>query len=233
MLEELKQRVLDANLALPRHGLVVFTWGNVSAIDRASGLMVIKPSGVSYEEMKRDDMVVVALESGEVIEGNMRPSSDTDTHRALYLAWPDVGGIVHTHSRHATIWAQAGREIPAWGTTHADDFYGTIPCTRQMYPQEIQTKYEWETGQVIIETFQERDLDPLAIPAVLVNSHGPFCWGATPEKAVHAAVVLEEVAYMGIFSQQLTAELPAIQQPLLDCHYLRKHGSNAWYGQKK
>lgn len=233
MLEELKQRLLDANLALPRHGLVVFTWGNVSAIDRASGLMVIKPSGVSYDEMKREDMVVVALDSGEVVEGNMRPSSDTDTHRALYLAWPDIGGIVHTHSRHATIWAQAGKEIPAWGTTHADDFYGAIPCTRQMYPQEIQTKYEWETGQVIIETFRERNIDPLAIPAVLVNSHGPFCWGITPEKAVHSAVVLEEVAYMGIFSQQLTAQLPAIQQPLLDCHYLRKHGSNAWYGQKQ
>lgn len=233
MLEELKQQVLEANLALPRHGLVVFTWGNVSAVDREQGLMVIKPSGVSYDAMKREDMVVVDLQTGEVREGDMRPSSDTDTHRALYLAWPEVGSIVHTHSRHATIWAQAGKEIPAWGTTHADDFYGAVPCSRQMTPEEIASRYEWETGQVIIETFREKDLDPLAIPAVLVNSHGPFCWGKTPEKAVHAAVVLEEVAYMGIYSQLLTPSLPAIQQPLLDCHYLRKHGSNAWYGQAK
>ncbi|WP_158784967.1 L-ribulose-5-phosphate 4-epimerase [Pantoea sp. BAV 3049] len=233
MLELLKQQVLEANLALPHHGLVVFTWGNVSAVDRESGLMVIKPSGVSYTNMQRDDMVVVDVASGKVIEGKMRPSSDTDTHRALYLAWPKVGSIVHTHSRHATIWAQAGLDIPAWGTTHADDFYGAIPCTRQMTQEEIQSRYEWETGQVIIETFHQRDLDPLAVPAALVNSHGPFCWGATPEKAVHSAVVLEEVAYMGIFSQQLSPALPSIQQPLLDCHYLRKHGSNAWYGQGK
>jgi len=232
MLELLKQQVLEANLALPQHGLVVFTWGNVSAIDRDSGLMVIKPSGVSYANMQRDDMVIVDVASGNVIAGAMRPSSDTETHRALYLAWPDVGSIVHTHSRHATIWAQAGLDIPAWGTTHADDFYGAIPCTRQMTTQEIKHRYEWETGQVIIETFHQRDLEPLAVPAVLVNSHGPFCWGSTPKKAVHSAVVLEEVAYMGIFSQQLTPALPAIQQPLLDCHYLRKHGSTAWYGQK-
>ncbi|MBN7120518.1 MULTISPECIES: L-ribulose-5-phosphate 4-epimerase [Erwinia] len=233
MLEQLKQQVLEANLALPKHGLVVFTWGNVSALDRDSGLMVIKPSGVSYDVMQRDDMVVVNVATGEVVEGSKRPSSDTDTHRALYQAWPEVGSIVHTHSRHATIWAQAGRDIPAWGTTHADDFYGAIPCTRQMTPEEIQTRYEWETGQVIIETFQQREIDPLAVPAVLVNSHGPFCWGKTADEAVHSAVVLEEVAYMGIFSQQLTANLPAIQQPLLDNHYLRKHGTNAWYGQKK
>lgn len=232
MLEELKQQVLEANLALPKHGLVVFTWGNVSALDRASGLMVIKPSGVSYDAMTRDDMVVVNISTGEVVEGSKRPSSDTETHRALYLAWPEIGSIVHTHSRHATIWAQAGRDIPAWGTTHADDFYGAIPCTRQMTPQEIQTRYEWETGQVIIETFRQRELDPTQIPAVLINSHGPFCWGKTAKDAVHAAVVLEEVAYMGIFSLQLTPNLPAIQQPLLDNHYLRKHGSNAWYGQK-
>ncbi|WP_034915079.1 L-ribulose-5-phosphate 4-epimerase [Erwinia sp. 9145] len=233
MLEQLKQQVLDANLALPHHGLVVFTWGNVSAIDRASGLMVIKPSGVAYAGMQRDDMVVVNVKSGDIVEGDKRPSSDTDTHRALYLAWPDIGSIVHTHSRHATVWAQAGRDLPAWGTTHADDFYGAIPCTRQMKREEIESRYEWQTADVIIETFRERALDPLAIPAVLVNSHGPFCWGKTAEEAVHAAVVLEEVAFMGIHTQQLSPRLPAIQQPLLDCHYLRKHGSNAWYGQKK
>lgn len=232
MLEALKQQVLEANLALPKFGLVVFTWGNVSAIDRQSGLLVIKPSGVSYDVMQLDDMVVVDVATGEIVEGSKRPSSDTDSHRALYQAWPDVGSIVHTHSRHATIWAQAGRDIPAWGTTHADDFYGAIPCTRQMSEEEIQHRYEWHTGQVIIETFRKRQIDPLAIPAVLVNAHGPFCWGRTPKDAVHSAVVLEEVACMGIYSQLLTPGLPAIQQTLLDNHYLRKHGSNAWYGQK-
>lgn len=232
MLEQLKQQVLEANLALPRYGLVTFTWGNVSAIDRQQGLVVIKPSGVSYDNMQRDDMVVVDLASGEVVEGDKRPSSDTDTHRALYLAWPEVGGIVHTHSRHATIWAQAGKDLPAWGTTHADDFYGAIPCTRQMREEEITERYEWQTGQVIIETLQQRGIDPLAIPAVLVNSHGPFAWGRSADDAVHSAVVLEEVAYMGIFSQQLTPQLPPVQQVLLDKHYLRKHGKNAYYGQK-
>ncbi|KOC90327.1 L-ribulose-5-phosphate 4-epimerase, partial [Winslowiella iniecta] len=224
MLEQLKQQVLEANLALPRYGLVTFTWGNVSAIDRSRGLVVIKPSGVSYEVMTAEDMVIVELESGKVVEGSKRPSSDTDTHRALYLAWPEIGGIVHTHSRHATIWAQAGRDIPAWGTTHADDFYGDIPCTRKMLQGEIVERYEWETGQVIIETLRQRNISPLEIPAVLVNSHGPFAWGKTAADAVHSAVVLEEVAYMGIFSQQLTPELPQMQQALLDKHYLRKHG---------
>lgn len=232
MLEQLKKQVLEANLALPRYGLVTFTWGNVSAIDRESGLMVIKPSGVSYALMTVDDMVVVELESGKVVEGSKRPSSDTDTHRALYLAWPQIGGIVHTHSRHATIWAQAGRDIPAWGTTHADDFYGNIPCSRKMLQAEIVDRYEWQTGQVIVETLRQRDISPLEIPAVLVNSHGPFAWGKTADDAVHSAVVLEEVAYMAIFSQQLAPELPQMQQDLLDKHYLRKHGANAWYGQK-
>ncbi|AUX72818.1 L-ribulose-5-phosphate 4-epimerase [Erwinia pyrifoliae] len=231
MLEHLKQQTLEANLALPRHGLVTFTWGNVSAIDRQQGLMVIKPSGVSYEVMQRDDMVVVELESGEVIEGNKRPSSDTATHRALYLAWPEIGGVVHTHSRHATIWAQAGKDLPAWGTTHADDFFGHIPCTRQMRNEEIIANYEWQTGQVIIETLKQRGIDPLAVPAVLVNCHGPFAWGRSAQEAVHSAVVLEEVAYMGIFCQQLAPGLPAIDQALLDKHYQRKHGKNAWYGQ--
>lgn len=233
MLEQLKKQVLEANLALPEHNLVTFTWGNVSEIDRASGLMVIKPSGVKYSEMTEADMVVVEVETGRVVEGTKRPSSDTDTHSALYLAWPEAGGIVHTHSRHATIWAQAGRDIPAWGTTHADDFYGTIPCSRAMRDDEIIERYEWQTGQVIIETLRERQIDPLAIPAVLVNSHGPFAWGKSAQDAVHSAVVLEEVAYMALFSQQLTPQLPAINPALLDKHYLRKHGKDAWYGQKE
>lgn len=231
MLEELKQQVLEANLDLPRYHLVTFTWGNVSAVDRTRGLLVIKPSGIAYDKMQRDDMVVVELESGNIIEGNRKPSSDTATHRALYLAWPQVGGIVHTHSRHATIWAQAGRAIPAWGTTHADEFYGEIPCTRAMRDEEIQRDYEWNTGQVIIETFATRDISPETIPAALVNSHGPFAWGRDAHAAVHSAVVLEEVAYMALFTHQLQANLPPVAQSLLDLHYLRKHGKNAWYGQ--
>ncbi|MFE8049633.1 L-ribulose-5-phosphate 4-epimerase [Brenneria goodwinii] len=231
MLDELKIKVLKANLALPQHQLVTFTWGNVSAVDRARGLMVIKPSGVEYDVMTVDDMVVVELESGKVVEGTKKPSSDTDTHRVLYLEFSNIGGIVHTHSRHATIWAQSGKDIPAWGTTHADYFYGAIPCTRLMTDEEINGRYEWETGKVIVETFHSRHLSPSDIPSVLVNSHGPFAWGKDADNAVHNAVVLEEIAYMGIFSRQITPELNAMQQTLLDKHYLRKHGKNAYYGQ--
>ncbi|EHM41926.1 L-ribulose-5-phosphate 4-epimerase [Hafnia alvei] len=231
MLEQLKQQVLAANLALPKYGLVTFTWGNVSGVDRASGLMVIKPSGVDYEGMGIDDMVVVDIASGDVVEGKWKPSSDTETHRGLYLAFPNIGGIVHTHSRHATIWSQAGLDIPAWGTTHADYYYGNIPCTRLMTEFEIQHDYEWKTGQVIIETFERRHLNPDQMPAVLVHSHGPFAWGKNALDAVHNAVVLEEVAYMAIFTRQLSPQLSDMQQELLDKHYLRKHGANAYYGQ--
>lgn len=233
MLEQLKQQVLDANLALPKHHLVTFTWGNVSAIDRESGRVVIKPSGVEYDGMQAADMVVVDLASGHVVEGNKKPSSDTATHLALYRAFPHIGGIVHTHSRHATIWSQAGLDLPAWGTTHADYFYGTIPCTRLMNKDEIEGDYEHETGEVIIETFTQRDIDPMQVPAVLVHSHGPFAWGSDAADAVHNAVVLEECAYMGIFSRQLMPEIDSMQRALLDKHYLRKHGATAYYGQEK
>ncbi|WP_241568935.1 L-ribulose-5-phosphate 4-epimerase [Rosenbergiella collisarenosi] len=231
MLEQLKTKVLAANLALPKHNLVTFTWGNVSAIDRQSGCMVIKPSGVEYDQMQAEDMVVVDLATGKVVEGSKKPSSDTPTHLALYRRYPEIGGIVHTHSRHATIWSQAGCDLPAWGTTHADYFYGNIPCTRLMTTEEIQGEYEYLTGQVIIETFEKRCLEPMQVPAVLVHSHGPFAWGKDAADAVHNAVVLEECAYMGIFSHQLTPELGDMQQELLDKHYLRKHGKNAYYGQ--
>ncbi|QGY29174.1 L-ribulose-5-phosphate 4-epimerase [Pantoea cypripedii] len=230
-LSTLKQQVLEANLALPRHHLVTFTWGNVSAIDRASGLVAIKPSGVDYDGMTVEDIVVLELESGRIVEGSKKPSSDTATHLALYRAFADIGGIVHTHSRHATIWSQAGQDLPAWGTTHADYFYGTIPCTRLMTEQEIVDDYEHNTGEVIIETFRSRGISPTAIPAVLVNAHGPFAWGKDADNAVHNAVVLEEIAYMGIFSRQLTPGIKDMPQNLLDKHFLRKHGANAYYGQ--
>ena len=231
MLQELKRQVFEANLLLPKHQLVTFTWGNVSGIDRQSGLMVIKPSGVEYSTMQIEDMVVVELASGKIVEGNKKPSSDTATHLALYQAFPDIGGIVHTHSRHATIWAQAGKSLSALGTTHADYFYGTIPCTRLLQDEEIAGEYEHETGKVIIETFQQLGINPNEIPAVLVNSHGPFSWGTNAASAVHNAVVLEEIAYMNLFTQQLSPQIPAMQATLLDKHYLRKHGAKAYYGQ--
>lgn len=230
MLEALKQSVFEANLLLPKHGLVTFTWGNVSGVDREQGLMVIKPSGVEYDTMRAEDMVVVDLKTGKKVEGELNPSSDTDTHVVLYNAFPEIGGIVHTHSRWATTFAQAGQGISALGTTHGDYFYGEIPCTRKMMPTEIGGRYEWETGNVIVETF--RDKSAKDIPAVLVHSHGPFCWGTDPKNAVHNAVVLEEVAFMGWHALQMNPGLPPMQQELLDKHYLRKHGANAYYGQK-
>ena len=228
MLEALKQEVLEANLLLPKHGLITFTWGNVSGIDRESGLVVIKPSGVSYDGMTAEDMVVVDLQ-GKVVEGKWKPSSDTPTHLALYRAFPEMGGIVHTHSRWATSFAQAGIPIPAMGTTQGDYFYGDIPCTRKMTPEEIAGEYELETGNVIIETFQ--DIDPMTIPAVLVHSHGPFTWGTDAMNAVHNAVVLEEVAFMDFHAMAMNPQAGRMQQELLDKHYLRKHGKNAYYGQ--
>ena len=229
MLTELKERVCEANLLLPKHGLVTFTWGNVSGVDWEKGLMVIKPSGVEYDGMSLQDMVVVDLETGKRVEGQWTPSSDTDTHLALYRAFPKLGGVVHTHSRWATTFAQAGRAIPAMGTTQGDYFYGDIPCTRKMTPEEIGGSYELETGNVIIETFQ--GMEPMDIPGVLVHSHGPFAWGKDPLNAVHNAVVMEEVAFMDWHTMLLNPESGRMQQELLDKHYLRKHGANAYYGQ--
>ena len=239
MLEELKKAVCRANLLLPKHDLVTFTWGNVSGIDREKGLVVIKPSGVEYDTMRPEDMVVVDMD-GNVVEGKYRPSSDTDTHLVLYKAFPSLGGIVHTHSRWATSFAQAGRDIPALGTTQADYFYGDIPCTRKMTPAEIgkpsdgagESRYELETGNVIVETFKMRGIDPQRVPGVLVNSHGPFAWGKDPENAVHNAVVMEEVAFMDFHALVLQPDRGSMQPELLDKHFLRKHGKNAYYGQK-
>ena len=228
MLEALKETVCKANLLLPAHQLVTFTWGNVSGIDRESGLFVIKPSGVSYEHMQPEDMVVVGL-NGHVVEGKLKPSSDMPTHLELYKAFPECGGIVHTHSRWATTFAQAGQDIPAMGTTQGDYFYGDIPCTRPMTDAEINGEYEKETGKVIIETFLNKD--PVSIPAVLVYSHGPFTWGKDPMEAVHNAVVLEEVAFMDWHAIMLDPSHRSMQRSLLDKHFLRKHGKNAYYGQ--
>ena len=229
MLEDLKQKVLKANLDLVKYNLVTFTWGNVSGIDREKGLVVIKPSGVKYDGMRAEDMVVIDLD-GNVVEGEWKPSSDTPTHLELYKAFPEIGGIVHTHSRWATSWAQAGRGIPAYGTTHGDYFYGEIPCTRKMTSKEIAAEYEKETGSVIIEAFKGKSYAD--IPAVLVNSHGPFSWGTDPDNAVHNAVVLEELAFMAFHTEQIKPSVAVMQKELLDKHYLRKHGKSAYYGQK-
>lgn len=231
MLEQLKKKVFEANMLLPKYKLITFTWGNVSGIDREQGLVVIKPSGVEYDEMKPEDMVVVDLTTGKTVEGTLNPSSDTATHLELYRKFPNIGGIVHTHSRWATIYSQSGNGIIPLGTTHGDYFYGEIPCTRKMTAAEIGGEYELETGKVIVETFKDKAPDD--IPAVLVHSHGPFTWGTDPINAVHNAVVLEELAFMAWHNQSMNKSIEPMQQELLDKHYLRKHGANAYYGQKK
>jgi len=230
MLQELKEQVWQANMDLQKYGLIVLTWGNASAIDREQGLVVIKPSGVSYDKMQPEDMVVVDL-AGNQVEGKLRPSSDTPTHLVLYRNFLEVGGIVHTHSTYATAWAQAGKSIPAFGTTHADYFYGDIPCTRSLSKAEIQGHYEEETGNVIVERFQ--NVNPLHIPGVLVGSHGPFSWGKDAHDAVYHGVVLEEVAKMAVHTGANNPEVKGIDQVLLDKHFLRKHGKNSYYGQKE
>ena len=232
MLETLKQQVYEANMELPRRGLVTYTWGNVSGIDRASGLVVIKPSGVEYEELTLDKMVVVDLQTGTIVEGSLNPSSDTKTHLELYKAFPALGGIVHTHSPFAVAWAQAGRDIPCYGTTHADYFYGSVPCARHLTAAELEEDYEKNTGKVIIETFQNRNIDPVAVPAVICHSHGPFTWGKDAAQAVYHAVVLEEVAKMALFTRQIDPAAAPAPQSMQDKHYLRKHGPNAYYGQR-
>ena len=232
MLEKMKQEVLEANLLLPQYGLITFTWGNVSAIDRKTGIVAIKPSGVDYDTMKAEDIVLVDLE-GNIVEGNLKPSSDLATHLEFYRNWKNIGGVVHTHSRWATSFAQAGLDIQALGTTQADYFYGRIPCTRLMTEKEIHGDYELETGKVIVETFKERNIDPDEVPAVLVHSHGPFCWGTDAFNAVHNAVVLEEVAMMNTMATLLRNNaIEPMQQVLLDKHFKRKHGPGAYYGQK-
>lgn len=230
MLEELKKRVYEANISLVKHGLVALTWGNVSAIDRESGLVVIKPSGVSYDEMTAEDMVVVDLE-GKTVEGKYRPSSDTPTHVYLYKKFPKIGGVVHTHSQYATSWAQAGRRIPPYGTTHADAFYGSVPCVRALTKAEVEGEYELNTGKVIAEAYEKIDYE--AVPAVLVKSHGPFTWGETPEKAVEYAVTLEVVAKMAMDTERINPEAKEVDKYLMNKHYFRKHGAGAYYGQKK
>lgn len=230
MLEDLKNQVYEANMALPKYNLVVFTWGNVSGIDREKELVVIKPSGVEYEELTPEDMVVVDFD-GNVVEGNLKPSSDTATHIELYKKFENIGGVVHTHSSWAVSFAQAGVSIPAAGTTHADYFYGDIPVTRKMTEEEIVRNYEKNTGVVIAETFNEKGIDPDTIPGVLVNDHGPFTWGDSPENAMHNSVVLENIAEMTYRSLQLESKEIQMDQALLDKHYLRKHGKDAYYGQ--
>ncbi len=230
MLDELKDKVFRANMELVEHGLVIFTWGNVSGIDRERGLVVIKPSGVDYAVMKPSDMVVVDLATGEVVEGSLRPSSDTPTHLAIYRAFPEIGGVVHTHSTYATAWAQAGIDLPNIGTTHADYFHNSIPCTRDMTAAEVEGSYELETGNVIVERFE--GLNPVHTPGVLVKNHGPFSWGKTPAEAVHNAVVMEQVAKMAFIAYSVNPSL-TMNPLLVEKHFSRKHGPKAYYGQGK
>lgn len=232
MLEKLKQEVYEANLELPKRGLVTYTWGNVSGIDRESGLFVIKPSGVEYEELKPEDLVVMDL-NGNKVEGKLNPSSDTKTHLELYKAFPEIGGIVHTHSLHAVAWAQSRRDIPCYGTTHADYFYGDIPCARNLTQEEIDEDYELNTGKVIVETFRTRNINPMYVPAVICSNHGPFTWGKDAAQAVYHAVVLEEVARMVMLTEQNNPHVGPAPQSIQDKHFMRKHGPNAYYGQKK
>jgi len=229
MLEKLKQEVFQANLDLVKYGLVIFTWGNVSGIDRDSSLVVIKPSGVSYDDMKAEDMVIVDLD-GNIVEGSYKPSSDTATHIEIYKADNDIAGVVHTHSTWATIWAQSGKDVPFLGTTHGDYFYGDIPCTRKMTLEEIKSAYEKNTGMVVVETFNKRKLEFMSIPSIIVNNHGPFSWGKSPYDAVHNAVVLEQVSKMAYYALQINNDAK-MDKELLDKHYLRKHGKDAYYGQ--
>ena len=232
MLEQLKEEVFQANLELPERGLIKYTWGNVSAVDREKGLFVIKPSGVGYDDMKASDMVVCDFD-GNVIEGELNPSSDMPTHAVLYKEFPEIGAVVHTHSTWATIWAQAGLDVPAMGTTHADTFYGTVPCARFLTQAEIDRGYEQETGNAIVETFRERGIKPMEVPGVLLHGHGPFTWAKDAKGAVLNAVVLDEVCKTNLFARQLNAFAEELPQRILDKHYLRKHGENAYYGQKK
>ena len=231
MLEKLREEVYRANMELPARNLVVYTWGNVSGIDRESGLVVIKPSGVEYEDLTPEKLVIVDL-NNNVVEGKLNPSSDTKTHVELYKAFPALGGIVHTHSSHAVAWAQAGRDIPCFGTTHADYFYGSVPCSRNLTAEEVNEDYEKNTGKVIIETFKQRNLDPVAVPGIICHSHGPFTWGKDAAQAVYHAAVLEEVAKMAMYTITIRPDAIEAEKYIQDKHYLRKHGANAYYGQK-
>lgn len=230
MLEKLKKEVFEANLELNKHNLVIFTWGNVSGIDREKELIVIKPSGISYDDMKVEDMVVVNFD-GEVVDGNLKPSSDTKTHIELYKKYEDINGVVHTHSTYATGWAQAKRDIMPYGTTHSDYFYGSIPCTRELSKEEVESDYEKNTGLVIIEELERREIEAISVPGIVVANHGPFTWGKDAKNAVHNAVVLEEVAKMNFITKALNPNIEPVNKYILDKHYLRKHGINAYYGQ--